>query len=43
MWHEYGNCMPLHYAIFNNDIEIIKLLINSKNIDLNCKDGNGVY
>lgn len=32
---------PLHLAVQNKNIDIIKILLNQKNIDLNAKDENG--
>lgn len=42
MWHKYGNCMPLHHAVYNQDIPMIKLLLTSPKIDVDCKNGDGM-
>lgn len=34
--------MPLHHAVHNQDIPMIKLLLTSPKIDVNCKDGDGM-
>jgi len=41
MWHEIGNCMPLHHAIHNEDAPMAKLLLSAPRIDVNCRDGDG--
>ena len=32
---------PLHLAVHNNNVDIVKILLNQKNIDLNAKDNDG--
>ena len=32
---------PLHLAVYNNNVDIVKILLNQKNIDLNAKDNDG--
>jgi ankyrin repeat protein len=41
MYHEIGNCMPLHHAIHNGDVAMAELLLSAPRIDVNCRDSEG--
>ena len=31
----------LHYAVYRNDLNLVKLLVNNSNIDINAKSSKG--